>query len=260
MRAEPCCVVRGYMNNDISNVSLALLRSALWGSMQEGNFQPCGEDWKEIVDFFAKQSLDGLLPDAIASLPTLQQPSKAMKMSMIARQLQVEHKNKVMNAELLSFITELDQRTISYILLKGQGVAALYPNSFHRICGDIDLYVPIVSLCVADRELTSFGAIRTAETRQHVNYKVNGIEWELHHCIYYFQKDSRNRLFMKYVDEEMCKNPEYAAVGEGRVRVFSPAMNTLLLLSHIVDHFYCEGVGLRQLCDYALLLGKNAVR
>ena len=38
MRAEPCCVVRGYMNNDISNVSLALLRSALWGSMMEETF------------------------------------------------------------------------------------------------------------------------------------------------------------------------------------------------------------------------------
>lgn len=242
------------MNNDILKVSLTLLRSALWGSMQEGTFHPCGDDWKEIADFFTRQSLDGLLPDGIAALPSSLQPSMAIKMPMIARQLQVERMNKRMNAELLAFIAELDLRAIPYILLKGQGVAALYPNPLHRMCGDIDLYVPKDSLGVVDRGFAAFGAIRMAETRHHVNYKANGIEWELHHCIYYFQKESRNHLFMQYVDEAMCEAPHYAAIGEGKVRVLPPTMNVLLLLAHIVDHFYCEGVGLRQLCDYALAL------
>lgn len=242
------------MNNDISKVSLTLLRSALWGSMQEGTSHPCGDDWKEIADFFTRQSLDGLLPDGIAALPSSLQPSMAIKMSMIARQLQVERMNRVMNAELLAFTTELEQRDIPYILLKGQGVAALYPNPLHRMCGDIDLYVPKDFLSVVDRGFTAFGATRTAETRHHINYKANGIEWELHHCIYYFQKESRNHLFMRYVDEAMREAPHYATIGEGRGRVLPPTMNVLLLLAHIVDHFYCEGVGLRQLCDYALLL------
>lgn len=245
------------MNNDISKVSLTLLRSALWGSIQEGTSHPCGDDWKEIADFFTRQSLDGLLPDGIAALPSSLQPSMAIKMSMIARQLQVERMNKRMNAELLAFTTELEQRAIPYILLKGQGVAALYPNPSHRMCGDIDLYVPKEHLAVVDRGFAAFGATRTAETRHHVNYKANGIEWELHHCVYYFQKESRNHLFMQFVDEAMCEAPHYAAIGEGKVRVLPPTMNVMLLLAHIVDHFYCEGVGLRQLCDYALLLHKH---
>ena len=127
------------MKNDISNVSLALLRAALWGSTQpicDDSLPICGDEWKGITGFFTKQSLDGLLPDGIASLPALQQPSMAVKMSMIARQLQVERMNRVMNGELLAFTSELNQRDIPYILLKGQGVAALYPNPSHRMCGE----------------------------------------------------------------------------------------------------------------------------
>ena len=248
------------MNIDPTSVSLVLLRSALSGSMQpigEDSLPACGDEWRGIADFFTRQSLDGLLPDGIASLSSSLQPSKAVKMPMIARQLQVERMNEAMNRELLDVVLELEHQAIPYILLKGQGVASYYPNPLHRICGDIDLYVPKTYFKNVGDRFVALGGKRTAETRQHVNFKVHGLEWELHHCIHYFQKESRNRLFMQYVDEEMGEAPEYEAIGEGRVRVFSPTMNALLLLSHIVDHFYCEGVGLRQLCDYALLLGKK---
>lgn len=240
------------MNNDILNVSLALLRSALWGSTDTSHI--CCDDWREIADFFTKQSLDGLLPDAIASLPVSQQPPMAVKMPMIARQLQVERMNKRMNAELLAFTSELHRRAIPYILMKGQGVATQYPNPDHRACGDIDLYVPREYLNNVHCGLMAFGAIRDHENVHHVCYHVRGIVWELHHSICYFQKEKREQMFMHYVQRAMKKTPYYVTIDDGQVRVLPPTINVILLLSHIVDHFYCEGIGLRQLCDYALLL------
>jgi len=245
------------MNNNTTKVSLALLRSALWGNTQqthEDAFPTCSDEWKGIADFFTCQSLDGLLPDAIASLPSSLQPSMAVKMPLIARQIQVERMNHAMNNELLTFTSELNRRSIPYILLKGQGIASVYPNPLHRLCGDIDLYVPAKYLKEVHRGLMAFGAVRETESRHHINYRANGVEWELHHKIYYFQKESCNHLFMHYVDEEMNASPYYVSIEGEQVRVFNPTMNVLLLLSHIVDHFYCEGVGLRQLCDYALAL------
>lgn len=254
------------MDKNIIDISLMLLRAVLWEGnetlskqeqhyiLNEDLFPLSREQWSEVVEFFARQSLDGLLPDAVALLPADKQPLMAVKMPMIARQLQVERMNHTMNGELLAFTEELNRRDIPYVVFKGQGVATLYPKPQHRVCGDIDLYVPMSRFKEVGRGFTAFGATRTAETRHHVNFCANGVEWELHHNIYYFQKDSRNHLFMRYVDEAMRKTPVYATIGEGRVRVMPPTMNVLLLLSHIVDHFYCEGVGLRQLCDYALLL------
>ena len=238
-------------------VSLALLQSALWGDASQVNEKkiPTSRDeWKAVEDFFARQSLNGLLPDAIASLPATLQPPIAVKMPMIARQLQVERMNHVMNRELLAFTSELNQRAIPYILMKGQGVATHYPNPAHRTCGDIDLYVPKEYLNNVHRGLMAFGATRDHENVHHVCYNSRGIVWELHHSICYFQKEKREQMFMHYVQKAMQETPCYAAIGGGQVRVLPPTINVVLLLAHIVDHFYCEGIGLRQLCDYALLL------
>lgn len=237
--------------------AMNLLRLVMWRKEDNFETQLSSEEWKKVVEFFSKQSLDGLLPDAIALLPTANHPPASMKMPLIARQLQVERMNRAMNEELLAFTSELNNRNIHYALLKGQGVATLYPNPLHRVCGDIDLYVPVAHLKEVHRGFMAFGAVREAETRHHINYRVNGIEWELHHCIYYFQKEERNRIFMRYVDETMREMPEYVEIGDEKVRVLPSTMNVLLLLSHIVDHFYCEGVGLRQLCDYALMLHRK---
>lgn len=236
------------------NQSMELLRSVLWQQIDGSEINLSGKEWKGIAEFFSKQSLDGLLPDAIALLPAYNQPPVSVKMPLIARQLQVEQMNRAMNNELLAFTDELNKRDIPYALLKGQGVATLYPNPLHRVCGDIDLYVPATHLKEMHRGFMAFGAVREAETRHHINYRANGIEWELHHSIYYFQKEERNHTFMRYVEEAMQDAPAYVTIGDEKVRVLPPTMNVLLLLSHIVDHFYCEGVGLRQLCDYALML------
>lgn len=240
------------MGKNIIAFSLTLLRTALW---ENEKIEPDGVvDWNAVVDFFKKQSLSGLLPDAIATLPKQVQPPTVIKMSMIAQQLQVEQMSHAMNEELLAFVEKLDGQDIPYLLLKGQGVASLYPQPSHRMCGDIDIYVPVEYLKEVGKEFLTFGAVRTEESRHHVNFQARGIEWELHHSIYYFQKKKRNQVFMKYVDEEMCRKPSYVLIEDRQIRVLSPTVNALMLLSHIVDHFYIEGVGLRQLCDYALLL------
>lgn len=234
--------------------ALALLRSALW-------HQPCevsinSSEWEGILVFASEQTLDGLMVDALHYLSSESMPIKAIKMQMISRQMQVENSNLRMNEELLAFTAKLEQNNIPHVLLKGQGVASFYPNPLHRVSGDIDLYVPIAHYNTANTMLLSYGGIRSHETRHHIDYNLHGILWELHHCVHYFQNDRRNKVFMSYLDEAMVASPVHAPVGSGQVRVLPPTMNVLLLLSHMLDHFYVAGFGLRQLCDYALLLDK----
>ena len=247
--------------NVASELSLSLLRAVLFSdaslASEEGVLLPTpltNEQWKAVAEFFSRQSLDGLLADAIALLPAQQQPTMAMKMPMIARQLKVERMNSAMNEELLAFTEALHSRDIPYLLLKGQGVAAFYPNPQHRMCGDIDLYVPREYLQEVHRGLMAFGATRDHENVHHVCYHARGIVWELHHSICYFQKEKRGHTFMRYVQKAIQGAPYRVGVGKGQVCVLPPATNVVLLLAHIVDHFYCEGIGLRQLCDYARLL------
>lgn len=233
--------------------ALRLLQNVLWQNALHIREEVNGCEWEVLANFFALHSLDGLLPDAIGMLPSDMHPSVELKMRMIARQLQVEKRNLRMNEELLSFTTELERRHIPYALLKGQGVASLYPNPLHRMSGDIDLYIPIKYYKEVCRGMLSFGGVKGEETSLHVSYSARGVIWELHHCVHYFQKTRRNVIFSGYVDKAMSENPVHATIGDGEIRIMPPTMNALLLLAHIQDHFYSSGVGLRQLCDYALL-------
>lgn len=121
---------------NINNNALKLLQSALWNKSYE-TIIPM-DDWKTIIHFARIQTLYGLIPDALQNLPKEQQPPISLKMQAISNMLQVEMVNKKMNDELTGFVQKLEQRNIPYALLKGQGVATIYPNPLHRVPGDID--------------------------------------------------------------------------------------------------------------------------
>lgn len=246
---------------EMDNTALTLLRSAIWKDsdnckdfLKDALLPANDKEWQKIAQFFTRQALDGLLPDAISLLPVEKQPQKVVKMPMIARQIQVRRRNCKVNKELLYFIKEINSQNIPYFVLKGQCVALMYPTPTHRVSGDIDLYIPKRHIKEVARGITAFGAIRTDETRHHINYKANGVDWELHHKIYYFQKEERNRIFMRYVEKAIQAPPHYETIDGEQVRVIPPTLNAVTLLTHILDHFYCEGIGLRQLCDLALTL------
>lgn len=236
----------------INNKALKLLRSALWNKPCDANLQ--ADDWKMIVPFAHAQTLDGIMPDALQQLPKVQYPPMPLKMKMISRMLQVEINNKKMNEELVSFVQRLEKCNIPYVLLKGQGVASYYPSPLHRMPGDIDLYIPLQYFAQANECMLAYGGEIKDESRHHVDYVARGVIWELHHCILYFQSDKRNKQFMKLVENALKQTPNYVMIDGERIRVLPPVINVVMLLAHILDHFLCQGIGLRQLCDYALVL------
>ena len=240
---------------DIYDKSLELLRGALW--QQQCDVPVDAQEWEGIRQFASQQALDGIMPDALLFLSQGSMPSRTMKMQMIAMQLQVVKANEHMNDVLLEFTAELARRNIPYALMKGQGVASLYPNPLHRVSGDIDLYVPKQYYKEVNNVIKVYGGKKCYENRHHIVHSLRGVVWELHHSVHYFQKDLRNVIFNRLMDEAMAEAPVFAPVGKGMVRGLPATMNVLLLLAHMMDHFYCEGVGLRQLCDYALLLDRE---
>ncbi len=232
--------------------SIELLRVALWNASPETSLDE--KDWREVIQFAHKQTLDGIIPDALQQMSRENYPSLSVRRQMISSVLQVEMLNKIMNTELLEFVKILEVKNIPYVLLKGQGVATYYKNPLHRTPGDIDLYIPKRFYSEANECMKAFGGIRGDESRHHIDYIARGIVWELHHSIQYFQSQKRNHLFMGFVDEALSQSPVYVSINEQQVRVLPPTINIVMLLSHILDHFLCQGIGLRQLCDYAMAL------
>ena len=86
--------------------SIELLRVALWNVSPEISLDE--KDWREVIQFAHKQTLDGIISDALQQIPRENYPSLSVRRQMISSVLQVEMLNKTMNAELSEFVKILE--------------------------------------------------------------------------------------------------------------------------------------------------------
>ena len=108
----------------------------------------CTDDFQNYLSLYnesKKQAMEGvLLETLIRNLPKCICKDKKisnLKLSLIAHAIQLEQRNELTNLraqQLTKFFKNGGFRTC---VLKGQGIALLYPNPKHRRCGDIDLWV-----------------------------------------------------------------------------------------------------------------------
>lgn len=98
------------------------------------------EECRLLLHEARKQAVDGVLLDGLSKVIVKDDPhSQKLKLQWIANALQLERRNVLTNQcakKVTEFFREGGYRNC---VLKGQGVALLYPNPKRRRCGDIDL-------------------------------------------------------------------------------------------------------------------------
>ena len=121
-----------------------LLRAGLWEQpeWEEGVFPLAEAEWGALFRLACRQTVQGVVFEGIRKLPEAWcPPRKVLAMWLLAvEQLAKEHAR--VEARMLEQAAWWKQRGITAIVLKGQGVAAMYPVPERRVCGDIDWYFP----------------------------------------------------------------------------------------------------------------------
>ena len=154
--------------------------------------------------------------------------------------------------------TALTKAGIRPVLMKGAGLAALYPEPQMRTWGDIDLFVGIDQYhpaCAVMRE-TFPDALKFDEELdhyKHYNLIADGISIEIHRVSVGFQHpiDERRYAQMEHFAVEYA---EPLTVNGLEVKVFEPTFNALFVMLHSWEHMITQGANVRQLCDLAFLL------
>ena len=262
----------------VRNAFIGLLRSGLWGRdpLAEGFQRLSDEQWNMVFRLSGRQTVTGIVFDGICRLPEDLQPSPAIFAQWVVAVDRIERSNERMNDVLKSLVKLFADNRLNPVLQKGQGVGALYPEPLHRECGDIDLYFPEgLSLRQAQRpdnvaqrpnaesadasEMTENG--KAAELVKSRGAKVETMpdgsrnyEWE---CIEIEQHptivDLCSPKAIKWLGE-LDDDPGFipSTLADGLL-VPSPELNALLLNSHILKHTLGKGIGLRQMCDLAMV-------
>lgn len=234
---------------------LTLVRMALWGG--EESLPADLPDWQEVLALAKKQTLLGLVAEAVPMLPEGLQPDPQTKLQLHAAAMRIMSSHALLNRKVADIKTRMDSYGIHTVLFKGQGVALNYPNPQSRQCGDIDLYVGEKNFARALELLNPETTKKASEYRfvKHFNIEEDGVEIEIHRIAEILPGFGHDRRFQRWTVDKLC-GPAVRKVEIGGATVNLPPaeFDVLYIMNHAWHHFMTGGIGLRQLCDWSIQL------
>lgn len=208
-------------------------------------------DWQKIYTLAAEQGVLAMVFDAVALLPLEQQPPKALKMQWIASVANIERRYNHHKSVATELADHLHKENIKTYVLKGFAIAGYYPRPEHRECGDLDCFLG------ADYErgnqvAEQMGAkvVRDYYKHSHITYRKLMVE---NHQFCVGIRGSRGlKEFERHLESIISEDAAY--IEDTKLIKPSAYFNALFLTSHAMTHFLVEGIKLRHICDWALLL------
>ena len=169
---------------------------------------------------------------------------------------QIRRQNMKVNVVASKLYSMLREDGLRCCILKGQGNALMYSNAYSRNPGDIDVWVN------ASREQITEYAKKHFEIGndirfQHLETSMDGVPVELH----FFPCTMNNPIYhvrlqkwFKRNADLQCSNVVSLPGGIGEIAIPTTAFNVIYQLTHLYHHFFDEGIGMRQIIDYFLVV------
>ena len=222
-----------------------------------------GMNWHELYSFASKQALLGLCFEGIERLG--EEYPEELKRNPIGRELlmtwmgkaqQIRRQNMKVNAVASKLFSMLREDGLRCCVLKGQGNALMYPNPYSRTPGDIDVWID------ASRERIMEYAQKKFELGddirlQHLETSLDGVPVELH----FFPCSMNNPIYHARLQKWFRRNADLQCShivglpdGAGDIAIPTTAFNVVYQLTHLYHHFFDEGIGMRQIIDYFLVV------
>lgn len=240
----------------------ALLDAGLWGKMEPDMaavFPLSDREWKTVLEMARQQTIVGFVSRGVECLPEEQMPPMGIMVNMMAYVARIEAANEKMNATIVRLWKHFEAKGIRAVLQKGQGVAALYMEPKLRECGDIDIYFPDIDGSVDPFEGFE-GLKRTKAPDGSWTCWVDGIGVEQHTRLLDIVNPFRQKFLRELVEEKGFESVRIGGEDGVDVLIPAPEVNMLLLSSHILKHVLGVGIGLRQICDFAVVSRAYASR
>ena len=222
-----------------------------------------GMNWHELYSFASKQAILGLCFEGIERLG--KEYPEELKRNLIGRELlmtwmgkaqQIRRQNMKVNAVAGKLFAMLREDGMRCCVLKGQGNALMYPNPYSRTPGDIDVWIN------ASRERIMEYAQKRFELGddirlQHLETSLDSVPVELH----FFPCSMNNPIYHTRLQKWFRRNADLQCShivglpdGAGDIAIPTTAFNVVYQLTHLYHHFFDEGIGMRQIIDYFLVV------
>ena len=231
----------------------ALMRSALWGIPVaiEGDV-----DWDAVLQLAKHHTTNVLLSDIASQMTRNNRPSVSMLEEMqsamrfnLINQLQLKR-------ILVSAVKLLQTHNIDPVLLKGFGLAMLYPNPSLRQFGDIDLYVGLGDFHEACKLLRTlpggYNWEEEVDSGRHYNIEFGHYPMEIHRVSADLSGYKELAVYETIEREGLHEKAQHVDFEGLKLAIPSKEFMVFYTFFHAWHHFLTTGVGWRQLSDLAI--------
>lgn len=155
------------------------------------------------------------------------------------------------------FVTRAHKKETGFnsVVMKGQANALLYPDPYMREPGDIDLWTT-----ASTRQVIRWARRHDPKATigyHHIDVKGLRTPVEVHYVPSFMGNLFYEWRLRQYFNKEKDKQFGNKAVlpdGLGEIGVLCPDFDCIFQLSHMMHHFFFEGLGFRQVIDFYYLL------
>ena len=229
-------------------------------------------DWNEVYQLAQEQSVQGLVLAGIEQYKNLNvletfgtseraranlDVNQKLLLQWIGEVQMIEQRNKEMNVFVADLIEKLRKEDIYAILVKGQGVAQCYEKPLWRCSGDVDLFLSESNYERAKLLLQPMASHVDDEgiSAKHLGMTIDGFVVELHGTLH-GGLSSKVDKELDDVLNDTFHGGNVRSWNNNGVQIFllGPENDVFYVFTHYLQHFYKEGVGLRQICDWGRLI------
>lgn len=218
-------------------------------------------EWDVLYRECIRQGILAIAWDAVTQLPAEQQPPRNIKLqwALSAEKIKNRYNKQRQRAEKLA--DAFAEEGIDTYVLKGLAISGYYPIPEYRECGDLDCYLSTNKangefVCRYD-DGNEIAAKIGAKVdigfykHSHINYKGLMVE---NHAFCTAVRGSRDRKALeRHLQHLLATKPSEPIEGTHLLRPCAD-FNALFLTAHSFGHFLTEGIKLRHILDWALLL------
>lgn len=239
---------------ETADILFALLRAGMW---PERPVEPVlltlsPESWAKVYDLAMMQTVAGIAYAGLQRLPDSALPPLDVLTRWVANVERIERSSAAMEHALSTLFDFFASAGLHPVLQKGHAIARFYPRPELRNCGDIDIFFPKAQRKAALKLVRDRGLELEYHPDNSWSFIWEGIVVEFHTELVGLAGPFVRR-YMKVHNAEEGFIPGMVKCAP-QALVVSPLTDILMEEVHIMRHAFGTGIGLRQLCDMAILL------
>lgn len=242
------------MDNN-KRVFFELISAGLWNKEVRLS-QYSDISFNEIYRLAQEQAVVGLLAAGLGLVTDVKVP-QTMALTIAGEVLQLEQRSMAMNQFVARLVADMRKAGIYTLLVKGQAVAQCYERPLWRACGDVDFFLSDDNYEKAKAFLKPMASEMETEYvgAKHLGMTIDGWVVELHGSLRVGLPNRINRE-LDEIDTDTFNNGSVRSWNNNGTQVFtlSKENDIVYVFVHFFNHFYKEGVGLRQICDWCRLM------